>query len=69
MDINCAVIGYTAAASTANLAPPAPNSQFPRANHSNQEDGGPHWGPPFAERERSLQLIRAADDANFVEAG
>jgi hypothetical protein len=29
VDINCAVIGYTAAAPTANLAPPAPNSQFP----------------------------------------
>jgi hypothetical protein len=27
--INCAVIGFTAAAPTANLAPPAPNSQFP----------------------------------------
>jgi hypothetical protein len=29
VDINCAVIGYTAQAPTANLAPPAPNSQFP----------------------------------------
>ena len=29
VDINCAVIGYTATAPTANLAPPAPNSQFP----------------------------------------
>jgi hypothetical protein len=29
VDINCAVIGYTAKAPTANLAPPAPNSQFP----------------------------------------
>src|SRR6201986_987472 len=29
VDINCAVIGSTAAAPTANLAPPAPNSQFP----------------------------------------
>jgi hypothetical protein len=29
VDINCAVIGFTAAAPTANLAPPAPNSQFP----------------------------------------
>ena len=29
VDINCAVIGYTAAAPTANLAPPAPDSQFP----------------------------------------
>ncbi|HEY1003754.1 MAG TPA: hypothetical protein VGD83_29345, partial [Streptosporangiaceae bacterium] len=29
VDINCAVIGYTASAPTANLAPPAPNSQFP----------------------------------------
>jgi hypothetical protein len=27
--INCAVIGFTANAPTANLAPPAPNSQFP----------------------------------------
>ena len=29
VNINCAVIGYTATAPTANLAPPAPNSQFP----------------------------------------
>jgi hypothetical protein len=29
VDINCAVIGYTATAPTANLAAPAPNSQFP----------------------------------------
>ena len=29
VDINCAMIGYTAQAPTANLAPPAPNSQFP----------------------------------------
>jgi hypothetical protein len=29
VDINCAVIGYTAKAPTANLTPPAPNSQFP----------------------------------------
>jgi hypothetical protein len=29
VDINCAVIGFTAHAPTANLAPPAPNSQFP----------------------------------------
>jgi hypothetical protein len=29
VDINCAVIGYTATTPTANLAPPAPNSQFP----------------------------------------
>ena len=29
VDINCAVIGYTAHAPTANLAPPAPGSQFP----------------------------------------
>jgi hypothetical protein len=29
VDINCAVIGFTASAPTANLAPPAPNSQFP----------------------------------------
>ena len=29
VDINCAVIGYTAKAPTANLAEPAPGSQFP----------------------------------------
>jgi hypothetical protein len=29
VDINCAVIGFTNTAPTANLAPPAPNSQFP----------------------------------------
>jgi hypothetical protein len=29
VDINCAVIGYTNKAPTANLADPAPNSQFP----------------------------------------
>jgi hypothetical protein len=29
VDINCAVIGFTNHAPTANLAPPAPNSQFP----------------------------------------
>ena len=29
VDINCAVIGFTASAPTANLAPPAANSQFP----------------------------------------
>ena len=29
VDINCAVIGYTAKAPTANLAQPAPDSQFP----------------------------------------
>jgi hypothetical protein len=29
VDINCAVIGFTAKAPTANLATPAPNSQFP----------------------------------------
>jgi hypothetical protein len=29
VDINCAVIGYTNKAPTANLAQPAPNSQFP----------------------------------------
>jgi hypothetical protein len=29
VDINCAVIGFTAQAPTANLAPPAPSSQFP----------------------------------------
>jgi len=29
VDINCAVIGYTAQAPTANLAAPLPNSQFP----------------------------------------
>ena len=29
VDINCAVIGFTAKAPTANLAAPAPNSQFP----------------------------------------
>ncbi len=29
VDINCAVIGFTAGAPTANLAEPAPNSQFP----------------------------------------
>ena len=29
VDINCAVIGYTAQAPTANLASPAPGSQFP----------------------------------------
>ncbi len=29
VNINCAVIGFTAQAPTANLAPPAPNSQFP----------------------------------------
>jgi hypothetical protein len=29
VDINCAVIGYTAAAPTANLAAPVPGSQFP----------------------------------------
>ena len=29
VDINCAVLGYTAEAPTANLEEPAPNSQFP----------------------------------------
>jgi hypothetical protein len=29
VDIDCAVIGCTAQAPTANLASPAPNSQFP----------------------------------------
>jgi len=29
VDINCAVLGFTAQAPTANLTPPAPNSQFP----------------------------------------
>jgi hypothetical protein len=29
IDINCAVIGFTAHAPTANLVTPAPNSQFP----------------------------------------
>ena len=29
VNINCAVIGFTAHAPTANLAPPAPHSQFP----------------------------------------
>ena len=29
VDINCAVIGFTAKAPTANLATPLPNSQFP----------------------------------------
>jgi hypothetical protein len=29
VDINCAVIGFTAKAPTANLAAPLPNSQFP----------------------------------------
>ncbi len=29
VDINCAVIGFTATAPTANLAPPVPHSQFP----------------------------------------
>jgi hypothetical protein len=29
VDINCAVIGFTADAPTANLAVPVPNSQFP----------------------------------------
>jgi hypothetical protein len=29
VDINCAVIGFTATAPTANLATPVPNSQFP----------------------------------------
>jgi hypothetical protein len=29
VDINCAVIGFTAKAPTANLADPLPNSQFP----------------------------------------
>jgi hypothetical protein len=29
VDINCAVIGFTAHAPTANLVAPAPNSQFP----------------------------------------
>jgi len=29
VDINCAVIGYTAKAPTANLVTPAPHSQFP----------------------------------------
>jgi hypothetical protein len=29
VNINCVVIGFTANAPTANLAPPAPNSQFP----------------------------------------
>jgi hypothetical protein len=29
VDINCAVIGFTAEPPTANLAAPAPNSQFP----------------------------------------
>jgi hypothetical protein len=29
VDINCAVIGFTADAPTANLVPPVPNSQFP----------------------------------------
>jgi len=29
VDINCAVIGFTATAPTANLAAPVPNSQFP----------------------------------------
>jgi hypothetical protein len=29
VDINCAVIGFTAKAPTANLAAPVPNSQFP----------------------------------------
>jgi hypothetical protein len=29
VNINCAVVGYTAHAPTANLAPPTPNSQFP----------------------------------------
>ena len=29
VDINCAVIGYTNKPPTDNLAPPAPNAQFP----------------------------------------
>jgi hypothetical protein len=29
VDINCAVIGFTAKAPTANLADPVPGSQFP----------------------------------------
>ena len=29
VDINCAVIGFTHKAPTANLAEPVPNSQFP----------------------------------------
>jgi hypothetical protein len=29
VDINCAVLGFTAKAPTANLADPLPNSQFP----------------------------------------
>jgi len=32
VDNNGAVIGCTASAPTANLAPPTPNSQFPHAN-------------------------------------
>ncbi len=46
VDINCAVIGYTATAPTANLASPAPGSQSPpwyRA--APQPPGGPPLGP------------------------
>ena len=41
VDINCAVLGFTATAPTANLAPPAPTHSSRHANPGHQLDGGP----------------------------
>ncbi len=44
VDINCAVIGFTDKAPTANLADPVPNSQFPPRYARHQERGGRRRG-------------------------
>ena len=45
VDINCAVIGFTAQAPTANLAPPPPTPNSLHANHTPTSNGGPQPGP------------------------
>ena len=55
VDINCAVIGFTDEAPTANLAEPVPGSQFP-PRQAGSRGGGPSFWPAASRASSSIRL-------------
>jgi hypothetical protein len=69
VDINCAVLGFTAHAPTANLAPPAPTHNSSPGNHGTTINGGPHQGPAVTIRPTTLEPRVAPPGPSLESAG
>ena len=66
VDINCAVIGYTAAAPTANLAPPAELPVPPALTTAPGTTAGPARPAVARSGKAPLQLLRASLPGHFT---